>query len=295
MSTRRVQDYGKLIDLPTKRKLLSLVQGRHGGLGAGSSHEFLDMEEYLPGDAISDIDWKVTARLRTPIVKRYEKTAALKVILAVDTGANMSALASGDGETAQSKEDVAAEVVLALSWLTAHRGDHLGLVAGNREGIDTLPARSGAGHAQTLVRLATSGTVTGAQADFNAVLRRTDSMRRGRSLVIGVTDLTQIDRVPDKYLKRLSVQHDLLIILVDDADPGTLSKRELVDVAAGPLPEFAATEAVARQWRADRQMRLARVEARLRRLGIGWISLASTQDVPRGLLQLFGGPRARPA
>ena len=94
-SSVQVQEYAKFIDLPVQRKLLSLLEGRHGGSGAGSSHEFLDMAEYKVGDDVSDIDWKASARLSQPVVKRFEATAVLNVVLAVDTGSNMAALASG--------------------------------------------------------------------------------------------------------------------------------------------------------------------------------------------------------
>lgn len=286
-----VQEYGKLVELPVQKKLLSLLQGRHGGTGAGSSHEFLDMAEYRPGDAIADIDWKSTARFRTPIIKRFERSAVLNVILAVDTGANMSALAA-DQNGDQSKEDVSAEVVLALAWLTSYRGDHLGLVAGNRGEMATLPARSGSAHAQTLERIATSGTPTGAPGDFTSVMRRLDAVRRGRSMVVAITDEAQVDALDPLYLKRVAAKHELMFVLVENAEPAAVMGKVLIDVGVGPIPQFAQSQKIADQWRQSRQLRAARVASKLKRNGVRLVSVGTRAGVPRALVELFGGPRA---
>ncbi len=287
-----VQDYGKLIQLPVQKKLLSLLQGHHGGTGAGASHEFLDMAEYRPGDAIADIDWKSTARFRTPIVKRFEQTAVLNVVLAVDTGSGMGALAAGGAASDEYKEDVSAEVVLALAWLTAQRGDHLGLVAGNKESMTTLPARSGFSHAQTLERLATSGSPSGPPGDFTAVLRRLNATRRGKALVVAITDETQADAIEPGVLKQVATKHELLVVLVKDANPADLQGRAMEDVAAGPLPYFAGAEKVSEEWQLSRETRSRRVAAKLKKLGVKSVRIGSRAEVPRGLVELFGGPHA---
>ncbi len=290
MAMPRIQDYGKLIELPVQRKLLSLLQGRHGGSGAGSSHEFLDMAEYKVGDDISDIDWKSTARMRQPIVKRFEQTAVLNVVLGVDTGSNMGAIAPAEGEA---KEDVAAEIITALAWLTAYRGDHLGLVAGNASDLTTLPARSGAIHAQTLVSVATSAEPTGAPGDFSAVMRRIDSTRRGKALVIGITDTGQLDAMNEVYLKRVAARHKLMMMIIQDADPTRVSSTDAMrDVTSGPVPDFVKfDDTIGYQWNTSRQIRQHRVVEKLRRYGIDWVSVASTDEVPEALLSLFGGGR----
>lgn len=322
-SSVQVQEYAKFIDLPVQRKLLSLLEGRHGGSGAGSSHEFLDMAEYKVGDDVSDIDWKASARLSQPVVKRFEATAVLNVVLAVDTGSNMAALASGrisgsdtypytppvdprtglwvedaapDFEEPEPKEDVSATLVTALAWLTAYRGDLLGLVAGDSEGLATMPARSGLSHAQTMQRVATRATPAGAAGDFNAVLRRVDAVRRHRALVIAISDLEGAESVDAYYLKRLCYRHDVFFFIVEDLDPTRFSHPEdlpLVDVQSGPLPDFAsgngAGEAIAAQWRMAQRLQRQRVEEKLRRHGIRWAYVGSSQGVTSALLTAFGG------
>ena len=322
-SNAQVQEYAKFIELPAQRKLLSLLEGRHGGTGAGSSHEFLDMAEYKVGDDVKDIDWKASARLSQPVIKRFESTAVLNIVLAVDTGANMAALASGritgsntspytppvdpktglwieqgepDFGSPEPKEDVSANLVTAIAWLTAYRGDHLGLVAGDSEDLVTMPARSGITHAQTMQRVATRATPQGAPGDFNAVLRRVDAVRRHRALIIAVSDLEGADAADPFYLKRLRYRHDIFFFIVEDLDPTRFSHPEnlpLVDVQSGPLPDFAsgqgAGEAIAAQWRMSQRLQRKRVEEKFHRHGIRWAYVGSSEGVPGALLTAFGG------
>ncbi len=304
----QVQEYAKLIELPLQRKLMSLLEGQHGGVGAGSSHEFLDMAEYKVGDDVSDIDWKSTARMGQPIVKRFESTAVLNVVLAIDTGSNMSGLASGTTIAVPNdfefKEDVAAELVTALAWLTATRGDRIALVAGDARSMETMPARSGLAHTQTLVHVATKSEPEGAPGDFNAVMRRVNAVRRNRALIVGITDIAQLDRVDPKYLKRLGMRHRLVFFVVEDFDPTILygkvpgvtptrssnKNSELMDVFSGPLPEFATEDpAIAAQWHVAQNLRRTRVKQKLARFSMGMVEVGSPDDVPSALMKAFGG------
>lgn len=297
MAAARVQDYGKLISLPVQRRLLSLLQGQHGGVGAGSSHEFLDMAEYKVGDDIGDIDWKSTARMGQPIIKRFEQTAVLNVMVAVDTGANMSAIAPGsalDADPSQErKSDIAGELVSALAWLTAYRGDHLGLVAGNSKDIVAMPARSGVAHAQTLLRVATGSKPTGAGPDMEAVLRRVGAVRRGRSLITVITDPAQMDLVSKQQLRRLTTKHEVAVFLTEDADLGRdLQKNPVEDVGLGLLPDFAVSGGeIDYQFKASRAMMRHRVAEKLRGFGINWAAVTSLEMVPAALISVFGGGR----
>ena len=77
---------GGRTQLPILRKLLSLMEGQHYSARAGQGWEFMDMAEYKPGDDVKDIDWAATARAGKPIVKRFEASANVQVMLVVDTG-----------------------------------------------------------------------------------------------------------------------------------------------------------------------------------------------------------------
>ncbi len=288
MATPRLQDYSRLVDYPVQRKLLSLLDGHHRGEGAGTSQEFLDMAEYRYGDDIADIDWKATARLSQPVVKRFESTAVLSVIIAADTGSAMAAYAP-DGNP---KRQISAELIRALCWLVSAHGDLIGLVSGNAAGVEKMPARAGVAHAETLLRVATAATVTAPPSDMFTVLRAVE-MRRRRSLVYVITDESQIDERTAYLLGRLTSRNEVGVFLIDDLDPTEVGEGQTIaDVLGGPLPEFVeGNETLKAQWRAFRRSRGERVTALLDALPLRYVRLRSDEDVLPALVQVMGRGR----
>ncbi len=295
MPAAGLHDYGKLVAIPVQRRLVSLLAGMHQGLRAGSSHEFLDMEEYKVGDDVSDIDWKTTARHSQPIIKRFESTAILTSYLLVDTGNTMAAEARlGNGET---KRDVALEFATAICWLTALRGDHLGLVVGNEGELRSIPARSGISHAQKILRVAQMARVDGPGPALPRLAHRVRNGLSPRSILIFVTDHYQITPRAAEALKRLQAKHKVLVCLVEDRDPTGPAPSvggTLTDVNAGNLPDFVAGDPTLRyQWSIAHRAALDAAEKRLRDAGITFASAGSRAEVLPALLELFGKGNGR--
>ena len=115
--SREIHALSSRIQLPVMRKLLSIMDGHHSALRHGRGWEFMDLAPYQPGDDVREIDWAATARTGSPIIKRHEATANLQVMLVVDTGREMGALAPS-GET---KEEVALAACEVIAWLSAAR------------------------------------------------------------------------------------------------------------------------------------------------------------------------------
>ena len=291
MPAAGLHDYGKLVSIPVQRRLVTLLSGMHQGVRAGSSHEFLDMEEYKAGDDVSDIDWKATARMGMPVVKRFESTAILTAYLLVDTGNSMAAAArDGQGET---KRDVAVEFATAMAWLTALRGDHLGLVVGNAGELRSVPARSGIAHAQKILRIAETSSVEGPGADVSRLLHRVRSGVSPRAILILVTDHYRITPAIAQALRRLRARHKVLVLLVEDKDP-TDSEVQVMpgavkDVSQGTIPDFVAQDPTLRyQWSVAHRAVLEMAERRLQDAGIQYATAGGKQEILPAMLQLFG-------
>ena len=236
--SREIHALSSRIQLPVLRKLLSIMDGHHSALRHGRGWEFMDLAPYQPGDDVREIDWAATARTGSPIIKRHEATANLQVMLVVDTGREMGALAPS-GET---KEEVALAACEAIAWLSAARGDQIGLVAGDDKRVRFMPARSGNAHAETLLRrIEEDITLRSPHANVAKLLARARTITRRRSLIVIVTDSTQPTASPESsdLIKSMSARHQVILNSVKDIDPTTLSEgTEVVDVNEGPLPDF---------------------------------------------------------
>ena len=273
--SREIHSLSSRIQLPILRKLLSIMDGQHSALRQGRGWEFLDLAPYQAGDDVRSIDWPATVRTGSPIIKRREATANLQVMLVVDTGREMGALAPS-GET---KEEVALAACEAIAWLSVARGDQIGLVAGDSERVRFLPARSGNAHAETVLRRI---------EDVPKLLARARTVIQRRSLIVIVTDATQPEptRVADDLIKSLSVRHRVIQVSVADMNPADIDQdKTVIDVNEGPLPDFLRRdEQLAHDASMVVEQRRAAVAKMLDTRGVIQVSVSSSEGVPRALL-----------
>ena len=269
--SREIHALSSRIQLPVLRKLLSIMDGHHSALRHGRGWEFMDLAPYQPGDDVREIDWAATARTGSPIIKRHEATANLQVMLVVDTGREMGALAPS-GET---KEEVALAACEAIAWLSAARGDQIGLVAGDDKRVRFMPARSGNAHAETLLRrIEEDITLRSPHANVAKLLARARTITRRRSLIVIVTDSTQPTASPESS--------DLIKSMSATLSEGT----EVVDVNEGPLPDFLLRDnQLAGEAANVMAMRRAAVARMLDERGVIHVDVSSSEDIPRALMR----------
>ena len=284
--SREIHALSTRIQLPVMRKLLSIMDGQHSALRQGRGWEFMDLAPYRPGDDVREIDWAATARTGSPIIKRHEATANLQVMLVVDTGREMGALAPS-GET---KEEIALAACEAIAWLSVARGDQIGLVAGDDERVRFMPARSGNAHAETVLRrIEEDITLASPHANVPKLLARVRTVTRRRSLIVIVTDSTQptATRETDDLIKSLSVRHQVILISIEDIDPTTLEKgTEVVDVNEGPLPDFLLRDSqLAGEAANVVAMRRAAVKQLLDQRGVIHVDVSSSEEIPHALMR----------
>src|SRR5881394_692536 len=98
--------------------------GKHRSPYRGSSVEFADYKEYVPGDEVSRIDWRAFGRSRRLFVRQYEAETDMVIYLLVDVSASMNYPAS----RRLSKYRLAAKIAAALAYLMVRQGDKAALV-----------------------------------------------------------------------------------------------------------------------------------------------------------------------
>ncbi|MBB6646605.1 DUF58 domain-containing protein [Halobellus ruber] len=106
--------------------------GEHKAGRAGAGLEPYEVREYAPGDQLSRIDWKATARLGEPHIREYELTTTHETALVVDHRASM-----GVGDDGETKLDYLREVGLAFVESAERFDDPLGLYTVGDDGATT--------------------------------------------------------------------------------------------------------------------------------------------------------------
>jgi uncharacterized protein (DUF58 family) len=242
----------------SRRRSRSLLEGEYASIFHGRSLDYVDLREYVPGDEVRDIDWKATARHTSPLVRRYVATRKQNILLVVDTGRGMAA-ATRSGEA---KKDVAIMVCGVIGYLAQRHGDLVGLVRGTADATTSHALRGSETHLELLLRAIDDATrLDGDQSNLAAQLSWIVRTVRRRLMLVVIADDRDLDPAIDGLLRRLHVQHEILWITIEDADPTALeASLAAYDVAdAHRLPA---------QVRLDPKVRAAHaaaVESRVRR------------------------------
>jgi uncharacterized protein (DUF58 family) len=112
------------LDLQARMVVEGYVAGMHPSPYHGFSVEFAEHREYVPGDDIRHVDWKVWSKTDKLYLKQYEEETNLLSYLLVDTSESM-AYASGENVT---KLQYAQFVASALAYMILQQQDSVGLV-----------------------------------------------------------------------------------------------------------------------------------------------------------------------
>lgn len=79
----------ELLELLVKNNVAGMFGGNHKSKSFGSSCEFADFREYMPGDDISKIDWNAFARFDKLYTKQYLDERRLHTVIYIDASRSM--------------------------------------------------------------------------------------------------------------------------------------------------------------------------------------------------------------
>lgn len=260
------------VDLHTANRARGLIQGRGRSLFKGSGEDFDDLKFYQPGDKISDIDWKATARSGEPLIRQFNEERVRHLSIVADTSAAMSATAA-DGSSKREAMILAAGLVC---FLGQRSGDLVGLVAGSEHQPLQLPARASDGHLELLLRTIQQATVPAAPAANGSwLLERAFRVTTRSTLMTIVTDEAHPAVEDFALLRRLTTRHDVMVVRIADADPLQSAQlgRDVVDVdQPRDVAELARTsKRVARDVAAYRRARRDGISEMLDRLHVSHV------------------------
>jgi len=199
------------LELQARLVVEGYLSGMHKSPYHGFSVEFAQHREYVPGDDIKHVDWKVFSRTGRYYLKQYEEETNLVCWLLLDISESMQ-YRSGP----VSKYDYACIVAAALSYLTLHQQDSVGLVTFDDQVRTFLRPSSQPSHLKQILQVMNLGAArekTSLAPIFHDLAERLVR----RSLVVVLSDL--FDDVPDilaglRHLRHK--RHDVLVLQVLD-------------------------------------------------------------------------------
>ncbi|MEZ5416824.1 MAG: DUF58 domain-containing protein [Vicinamibacterales bacterium] len=171
------------LELKAKTVVEGVLSGLHRSPRRGFSVEFAEYRQYLPGDALSTIDWKVYARSDRHYVRKFEEETNLDCHLLVDVSGSMAY-----GSHAVTKRDYACYLAASLAYLMHRQRDAVGLIAFDDAIVQRLAPSARAGHLRRVL-LAIERLPAGARTNVAKPLADLAKVLAKRGLVVVISDL----------------------------------------------------------------------------------------------------------
>ena len=200
------------LELRARTAVEGLVGGRHRSAAFGASSTFAQHREYVPGDDIRHLDWKLIARTERNIIRQYEEETDLTGFLVLDASASMNF-----GSLEWNKHEYAIWITAALAHLLNMQGDKSSLVITRGGEVESfLPPRRGDAHYQNLIEHLEK-LEAGGEGDPATGLEAALSRMDRRSMVVWISDcLGDVEAARHAASQLRHDRHDLVTLRVLD-------------------------------------------------------------------------------
>jgi uncharacterized protein (DUF58 family) len=226
------------LDLRARQVVEGYVSGLHKSPRKGYSVEFAEHREYVPGDDIRHIDWKLWGREDRYYVKQYEEETNLGCHLLIDMSESMRF-----GTTPLSKFDYSATAAAALGFLLLKQRDAVGLRLFDDAMREAVPVSSNWQSLHNILGVVDT-TKPREKTDLSAPLREFADQTTRRSMVVLFSDLFAPLETVEEGLRQLRhKRHEVLLFHVLDRTELTfpfedntrfLGLEEMPDLIAEP-------------------------------------------------------------
>lgn len=191
------------------------MAGLHRSPLRGHSIEFAQHREYVPGDDLRQVDWKVYARSDRYYLKQYEDETSLNVCMLLDQSESMRYQGQ---HSPLSKLEYAQLYVCSLAYLTILQQDSVELVTFSADIDDWLPASSTPNQIEDIVKVMESQVRT-PKTRISSVIERVLFRLNRPSLLILLSDLfDELDEVLRALRLVRHAGHDLVVFHILDRD-----------------------------------------------------------------------------
>src|SRR4051812_18866543 len=154
------------LDLRARHVVEGFISGMHKSPVFGHSVEFVQHREYVPGDDLRHMDWKVWSKTDRYHIKQYEAETNLRCTLVVDVSESMHY-----GRGALNKYNYACTAAACLAYLLLRQQDAVGLITFDSDVRQVLPPRGQQTQIDALVK-AMDISRPREKTDIEKILRR---------------------------------------------------------------------------------------------------------------------------
>lgn len=278
------------IEIKTKSLSHQIFAGEYHSAFKGRGMAFSEVREYQFGDDVRNMDWNVTARLRSPYIKIFEEEREMTVVLLVDVSS------SGIfGTSVKTKRELAAEVAAVLSFSASINNDKVGALFFSSKVEKFIPPKKGRLHLLRILRELLEFRPSDDGTNISEALRFLTNAIKKKCNAFLLSDLLDVDAESNpNYEEALKIavnRHDLSVINIYDErerylpDVGLIRVRDAetgedrwIDTSSKKVRNYYDGWSIGVYEKADRLFKKFKVDC---------VSIGTDQDYVKGLIALF--------
>lgn len=202
------------LEIKARTVVEGMIEGQHKSPFKGFNVEFSEYRQYVPGDPLKDIDWKVYGRTDKFYIKEHEQETNLSGYMILDTSGSMSYKGAGS----MSKLDYASTLAASLSYLMLKQQDSVGLLT-FANGIEkVIRPRTGIAHLKSICN-ELDGIKASDITDIGQSLDVVGQTMKKRGIFVLFSDLMDnADVIINKLRQLKSRRHEIVLYHVLDRD-----------------------------------------------------------------------------
>lgn len=278
------------IEIRTRALSHQIFAGEYHSAFKGRGMTFSEVREYQFGDDVRNMDWNVTARMRSPYIKVFEEEREMTVVLLIDI--SRSGLF---GTSGQNKRDMIAEIAAVLSFSAIINNDKVGALFFSDRVEKFIPPKKGRSHLLHIIREILEFEPEHDGTDISEALRFLTNAIKKRCTAFLLSDLLDVDSdgAPnyEDALKVAVNRHDLSVIEVHDPRERTLPDVGLIHAKDSETMETAWINTSSRKMRAAYAKWFTDLSAAASRLFLKYkvdnVSISTDSDYVKGLMAFF--------
>jgi uncharacterized protein (DUF58 family) len=219
------------LEVQARRIVEGFISGMHRSPYHGFSVEFAEHREYVPGDDIRHVDWKVYGRSDRYYIKQYEEETNLRAYILLDVSQSMAypdpPRPGTPPDKPATKFEYGAYLAAGLTHILLRQQDAVGLALFDDRVRNFISPSSNPSHLQALV-----GELAGAglreKTDLGAIFHECADRVSKRGLVIILSDLfDDVDRLKHGLQHLRFKGHEVIVFHILDRDELTFPFRRM--------------------------------------------------------------------
>ncbi|MEO2016588.1 MAG: DUF58 domain-containing protein [Fuerstiella sp.] len=210
-------DISKFVNLQVlaRQVVEGFCSGLHLSPHKGFSVEFKEHRQYVPGDDIRDIDWKLFGKTDRLFIREYEEETNLRCTILLDSSGSMGYQGS---RSQLNKHDYAVRTAACLSYLMLQQQDSVGLVTFDTQVRSYVPPRGRPKHLQKIINELDAAT-PGNETELGDVFHEMVTKIQRRGLLVIISDLFgDVDRLLKALAHFRHANHEIIIFQIWDPD-----------------------------------------------------------------------------